>query len=64
MFKSRFFVVLCCAAVCGITITVVLIQREGMRGLWQRKRSFLEKVHPGLKPLMDKAESEAPGLKE
>ena len=55
-------IVLCLAAI-GITLSMAIIRKEGVRGLWNRKKGYIEAVHPETGPLLDEAERRAKDAK-
>jgi hypothetical protein len=48
-------IVLALAAI-GLTISMSIIRKEGIEGLWNRKKDFIKKGHPEAGPILDEAE--------
>jgi hypothetical protein len=43
-------------AAIGLAVSLSIVRREGIEGLWNRKKDWIEKTQPGLAPSVDKAE--------
>lgn len=51
--------VLLCLVAIAVVAGLNILRKEGWSGVWARKRSLIEKLHPEAAPLLDEGEKRA-----